>query len=58
MKSCQCDLTHLSGEWWFNGYWDDCCKDTAIKSTDKLGSLIWSEHQSHSVTRLDQLTTT
>lgn len=57
MRAMQCS-THLSGEWRLNGDWNDCCKDAAVEGTHKLSSLVWSEDQRHSVTRLYQLATT
>ncbi len=49
--------THLSSEWWLNGHWDDSCKDTAVEGTHKLSGFIGPEHEGHSVSGLDQLTT-
>ena len=44
--------THLFGNGWFNTDWDNSSNDAAIEGRDKGGSLIWSKHQGHSITRL------
>lgn len=48
---------HLLGDGWLNGHRYDSCKDAAVESSGKLRWFVRSEHQSHSVSRLDRTAT-